>query len=87
MLSRASGRNPAEDSDTDSPAPLLAHLNSHANRWNRTLIRERGAAMGAEFRGKGVHVALAPMAYASFLGSRVWCLLADVHVPHPHPAT
>ena len=24
MLSRASGRNPAEDSDTDSPAPLLA---------------------------------------------------------------
>ena len=23
MLSRASGRNPAEDSDTDSPAPLL----------------------------------------------------------------
>ena len=50
-------------------------------------MRQRGEAMGAEFRGKGVHVALAPMAYASLLGSRVWCLLADVHVPHPHPAT
>ena len=30
-------------------------------RWNRTLMRQRGEAMGAEFRGKGVHVALAPM--------------------------
>ena len=31
------------------------------HRWNRTLLRARGEAMGAEFRGKGVHVALGPM--------------------------
>ena len=29
--------------------------------FNRTLMRERGAAMGAEFKGKGVHIALGPM--------------------------
>ncbi|KAF9480035.1 beta-glucosidase [Pholiota conissans] len=29
--------------------------------FNRTLMRQRGVAMGAEFRGKGVHVALGPM--------------------------
>ncbi|KAF9569768.1 beta-glucosidase [Agrocybe pediades] len=29
--------------------------------FNRTLMRSRGAALGAEFRGKGVHVALGPM--------------------------
>lgn len=32
-----------------------------ASTWNRTLMRQRGAAMGAEFKGKGVHVALGPM--------------------------
>ena len=32
-----------------------------ASTWNRTLLRERGVAMGAEFKGKGVHVALGPM--------------------------
>ncbi|KAK7048699.1 glycoside hydrolase family 3 protein [Favolaschia claudopus] len=32
-----------------------------AATFNRTLIRQRGEAMGAEFRGKGVHVALGPM--------------------------
>nr|AAC26489.1 cellulose-binding beta-glucosidase [Phanerodontia chrysosporium] len=32
-----------------------------AATWNRTLMRQRGAAMGAEFKGKGVHVALGPM--------------------------
>ncbi|KAI0639226.1 beta-glucosidase [Trametes polyzona] len=32
-----------------------------AATFNRTLMRERGAAMGAEFKGKGVHVALGPM--------------------------
>ena len=30
-------------------------------RFNRTLMRQRGEAMGAEFKGKGVHVALGPM--------------------------
>ena len=32
-----------------------------ASTWNRTLLRERGRAMGEEFKGKGVHVALGPM--------------------------
>lgn len=32
-----------------------------AATFNRTLMRARGAALGAEFRGKGVHVALGPM--------------------------
>ncbi|KAL1952140.1 hypothetical protein VTO73DRAFT_1289 [Trametes versicolor] len=32
-----------------------------AATFNRTLMRERGAAMGSEFKGKGVHVALGPM--------------------------
>ncbi|KAF8973771.1 glycoside hydrolase family 3 protein [Flammula alnicola] len=32
-----------------------------AATFNRTLMRQRGVALGAEFRGKGVHVALGPM--------------------------
>ncbi|KAJ3736982.1 beta-glucosidase [Lentinula guzmanii] len=32
-----------------------------AATFNRTLMRERGTAMGQEFRGKGVNVALGPM--------------------------
>ncbi|RPD58566.1 hypothetical protein L226DRAFT_536965 [Lentinus tigrinus ALCF2SS1-7] len=32
-----------------------------AATWNRTLLRQRGVAMGREFKGKGVHVALGPM--------------------------
>ncbi|KAI0348700.1 beta-glucosidase [Trametopsis cervina] len=32
-----------------------------AATWNRTLMRQRGAALGAEFKGKGAHVALGPM--------------------------
>ncbi|KEP54601.1 glycoside hydrolase family 3 protein [Rhizoctonia solani 123E] len=31
-----------------------------AATFNRNLMRKRGAALGAEFRGKGVHVALGP---------------------------
>ncbi|KAA1468626.1 glycoside hydrolase family 3 protein [Dentipellis sp. KUC8613] len=31
-----------------------------AATFNRTLMRQRGEALGAEFRGKGVHVALGP---------------------------
>ncbi|KAI8995506.1 beta-glucosidase [Trametes punicea] len=53
----------------DSPVGVrLVHGNSlfpaeinAAATFNRTLIHARGAAMGAEFRGKGVNVALAPM--------------------------
>ncbi|KAI0335394.1 beta-glucosidase [Cubamyces sp. BRFM 1775] len=37
-----------------------AEINAAAT-FNRTLIRARGAAMGAEFRGKGINVALGPM--------------------------
>ncbi|CAA7266631.1 unnamed protein product [Cyclocybe aegerita] len=32
-----------------------------AATFNRTLMRQRGEAMGDEFRGKGIHVALGPM--------------------------
>ncbi|KAI0820480.1 glycoside hydrolase superfamily [Trametes gibbosa] len=32
-----------------------------AATWQRSLIRARGLAMGKEFKGKGVHVALGPM--------------------------
>ncbi|KAI0324819.1 glycoside hydrolase [Cubamyces sp. BRFM 1775] len=32
-----------------------------ASTWRRDLMRARGVAMGAEFKGKGVHVALGPM--------------------------
>ncbi|KAI0321104.1 beta-glucosidase [Amylostereum chailletii] len=32
-----------------------------AATFNRTLMRQRGVALGEEFRGKGVHVALGPM--------------------------
>jgi beta-glucosidase len=32
-----------------------------ASSWDRDLIRLRGEYLGAEFRGKGAHVALAPV--------------------------
>jgi beta-glucosidase len=38
------------------PAQLAA-----AASWDRQLNRQRGAYMGAEFRGKGAHVALGPV--------------------------
>ncbi|KAI0639272.1 beta-glucosidase [Trametes polyzona] len=37
-----------------------AEINAAAT-FNRTLIRARGVAMGEEFKGKGIHVALGPM--------------------------
>ena len=45
-----------------------------ASTWNRTLLRLRGQAMGAEFRGKGVNVALGPMINMGRLpqGGRNW---------------
>lgn len=54
-----------EDSPTgvrfvDKASAFPAAINA-ATTWNRTLIYERAAAMGAEFRGKGVNVALTPM--------------------------
>jgi len=33
-----------------------------AATWSRSLIRKRGAMMGAEFRGKGIDVLLGPVA-------------------------
>ncbi|KAL0950918.1 hypothetical protein HGRIS_007675 [Hohenbuehelia grisea] len=45
---------------TDLVSAFPAAINV-ASTFNRDLIRQRGAAMGAEFRGKGVHVALGPM--------------------------
>lgn len=43
----------------DKITAFPAGINAAAT-FNRTLIRQRGADMGAEFRGKGVHVALGP---------------------------
>jgi beta-glucosidase len=44
----------------DQVSAFPAAINVGAT-FNRTLMRSRGAALGAEFRGKGVHVALGPM--------------------------
>ena len=46
--------------DTDFVTAFPAGITA-ATTWNRTLIRQRGKAMGAEFKGKGVNVALGPM--------------------------
>jgi hypothetical protein len=45
-----------------------------AQTWSRRLCRQRGEAMGAEFRAMGVHVALAPMANIGRVpeGGRNW---------------
>ncbi|RDB28467.1 putative beta-glucosidase L [Hypsizygus marmoreus] len=45
-----------------------------ATTFNRTLMRQNGAAMGAEFRGKGIHVALGPMmnTHRAPAGGRNW---------------
>ncbi|KDR74106.1 hypothetical protein GALMADRAFT_227804 [Galerina marginata CBS 339.88] len=46
--------------DTDLVSVFPAEINVAAT-FNRTLMRSRGTALGAEFRGKGVNVALGPM--------------------------
>ena len=45
---------------TDHASAFPAGLNA-AMTWDRRLIFERGVAMGEEYRGKGVNVALGPM--------------------------
>ncbi|KAF8078406.1 beta-glucosidase, partial [Lyophyllum atratum] len=44
----------------DNVSAFTAGINVAAT-FNRTLMTQHGAAMGAEFRGKGIHVALGPM--------------------------
>ncbi|KAJ7607968.1 beta-glucosidase [Roridomyces roridus] len=44
----------------DLVSAFPAEINVAAT-FNRTLMNQRGAAMGTEFKGKGVHVALGPM--------------------------
>ncbi|KAJ7190406.1 beta-glucosidase [Mycena pura] len=46
--------------DTDLNSVFPAAINVAAT-FNRTLMNQRGVAMGQEFRGKGVNVALGPM--------------------------
>ncbi|KAI0669069.1 glycoside hydrolase superfamily [Trametes maxima] len=46
--------------DTDFVSAFPAGITA-ASTWQRSLIRARGLAMGQEFKGKGVHVALGPM--------------------------
>lgn len=45
---------------TDFATVFPAGINT-ATTWQRDLIRRRGVALGKEFRGKGVHIALGPM--------------------------
>ncbi|KAG8701289.1 hypothetical protein FRC08_004183 [Ceratobasidium sp. 394] len=45
---------------TDHVSAFSAGINAAAT-WDRDLIRARGVAMGQEFRGKGVNIALGPM--------------------------
>ncbi|KIJ44501.1 glycoside hydrolase family 3 protein [Sphaerobolus stellatus SS14] len=45
---------------TDFVSAFRTGINTAAT-WDRDLIRQRGAAMGAEHRGKGVNVTLGPM--------------------------
>ena len=48
---------------------------SVAASWDRTLARQRGVDMGAEFKGKGAHIALGPVAGPlgrSGYGGRNW---------------
>ncbi|QRW09292.1 glycoside hydrolase family 3 protein [Ceratobasidium sp. AG-Ba] len=44
----------------DRVSAFAAGINAAAT-WDRDLIRARGVALGQEFKGKGVHVALGPM--------------------------
>ncbi|CAE6511818.1 unnamed protein product [Rhizoctonia solani] len=44
----------------DRVTAFPAGINAGAT-WDRDMIRRRGEAMGREFKGKGVHVALGPM--------------------------
>lgn len=46
--------------DTDYASLFPTAMNA-AMTWDANLMYQRGAAMGAEFRGKGVNVALGPM--------------------------
>ncbi|KAF8166141.1 glycoside hydrolase family 3 protein [Mycena galopus ATCC 62051] len=46
--------------DADLVSVFPAAINVAAT-FNRTLMNQRGAAIGAEFKGKGVHVGLGPM--------------------------
>ncbi|CAL1696170.1 unnamed protein product [Somion occarium] len=46
--------------NVDKVSAFPAGINAAAT-FNRTLMRQRGVAMGEEFRGKGVHVQLGPM--------------------------
>ncbi|KAF9535818.1 beta-glucosidase [Crepidotus variabilis] len=46
--------------NADKVSAFPAAINVGAT-FNRTLMRQRGTALGAEFKGKGVHVMLGPM--------------------------
>ena len=48
--------SPAGVRDTDYTSVFPAAVNI-ASTWDKNLMRQRGVAMGAEFRGKGVNVA------------------------------
>lgn len=51
-----------------------------AATWNRRMMRERGKAMGEEFKGKGVHVALGRMFYSGRYASSFLLLICMVQL-------
>jgi beta-glucosidase len=59
---------------TDFASAFPAAINVAAT-WDRNLTFQRSAAMGAEFRGKGVNVALSPMQNMVSLFCKVVCLI------------
>lgn len=65
---------PLGDLSADYASVFPAGLTCGAS-WDKSLIRRRGAYMGAEFRDKGTHVALGPSAGPlgrSAFGGRNW---------------
>jgi hypothetical protein len=47
-----------------------------AATFSRDLMRQNGAALGAEYRGKGIHVGLAPMMFVEQIISRNHSLIS-----------
>jgi hypothetical protein len=51
--------SPAGVRNTDYTSVFPAGVNI-ASTWDKNLMKQRGEAMGEEFRGKGINVALVP---------------------------
>lgn len=63
--------------DTDYASVFPSGMNV-AMTWDTDLMYQRGVAMGQEFRGKGVNVALGPMVRINLLLSSLLVLIIPV---------